>query len=119
VSALTRVLVVLAVLGVLAYDGVVVAINQVSIHDEAQNAAQAGHEALASTKDAQAAYAAVLAYAAKHGETVVPRSFRVGAHDTVTVELSRSAPTLVLQVVPKVDEWVVARATAHFGDPIV
>ena len=117
IGTLTKVLLVLAVVGTAGYDAISITTTQLSIRDDAQAAAQQGHEALRDKGTPQAAYAAVVAYARSHGDVVVPKSFTVGSDNTVTVSLRRDANTIAAEYVPKVNAYVVATATASAGDP--
>ncbi len=119
VSTLTKVLLVLGVLGLMGYDAVVMSINSLSLHDQAQAAAQAGHTVLHDRKDPQAAYSAVVSYAKERGLTVVPQSFAISSHNTVTVELRREAPVIIARYVPRINSYVVATASASAGDPVI
>ena len=119
VSTLTKVLLVLSVLGVVAYDGVVMSINALSLQDQARAAAQAGHVVLHDRNDAKAAYSEVLRFAKERGLTVVPQSFAVGSHNTVTVELRREAPVIAARYLPRINSLVVATATASASDPVI
>ena len=117
-STLTKMLVVLGVLGVLGYDVVAMSINSLSLKDDAQAAAQEGHQVLHDRKDPQAAYGAVVRFAKEHGVTVVPQSFAISSNNTVTVEVRREAPVVVARYLPRIDTYVVATASASAGDPV-
>ncbi len=117
VGTLTKVLLVLAVVGTAGYDGISITTTQLSIRDDAQAAAQLGHEALRDRGTPQAAYAAVVKYARAHGDTIVAKSFTVGSDNTVSVILQREANTIAASYVPKVSTYVVATAQASAGDP--
>ena len=119
VSTLTKVLLVLAVLGIAGYDAISMSINAISLRDDAQAAAQAGHQALQDHKGAKAAYAAVMQYADQNGLTVVPQSFAVSSRNTVTVELRREAPTIAARYLPGVNSYVVATASGSANDPVL
>jgi Tfp pilus assembly protein PilV len=119
VSTLTKVLLVLAVLGVAGYDAIAISINAVSLKDEAQAAAQAGHQVLRNGDDAKAAYTAVMTYAKEHGLTVVPQSFAVSSHHTVTVEVRRDARVIAARYLPRISSYVVATASASASDEII
>jgi hypothetical protein len=116
-GTLTKVLLVLAVVGTAGYDTVSITTTQLTVRDDAQAAAELGHEALRDRGTPQAAYAAVVKYAKAHGEAVVAKSFTVGSNNTVTVTLRRDAHTIAAEYVPKVSTYVVATATATASDP--
>ncbi|MFN8167929.1 MAG: hypothetical protein U0S36_04000 [Candidatus Nanopelagicales bacterium] len=117
-STLAKVLVVVGLLAVAGYDSVVMTINSVSIMDQAQAAAQIGHQVLHDRQDPQAAYNAVVRYAKENGLTVVPQSFAVSSRSTVTVEVRREAPTIAAHHLPKVSTYVVATAVGTASDPV-
>jgi Tfp pilus assembly protein PilV len=119
VSTLTKVLLVLGVLGIAGYDAVAMSINTVSLKDDAQAAAQAGHQVLHDRKDPQAAYNAVVRYAKDHGLTVVPQSFAVSSRNTVTVEVRREAPTIAARYIPRINSYTVATASGSASDQVL
>ena len=118
VGTLAKVLLAFAIIGTLAFDGCSMMAAQVSVLDDAQQAAQAGHDAYANSGSTQAAYAAVLKYADAHGDVVVRQGFSTGPHHTVTVELQRTAKTVFAHYVPKVKTYVVADAVSRATDPV-
>jgi hypothetical protein len=118
VGTLAKLLLAFALIGTVAYDGLSIASAQVGVRDDAQAAALAGHDAYANSGSAQAAYAAVLKYADEHGDVVVRQGFSTGPHHTVTVELQRTARTVVAHYVPKVKSYVVADAVSRATDPV-
>ena len=117
-GTLAKLLLVFAVIGVLGFDSFSIIGAQVGVRDDAQAAAQAGHDAYVNTESAQAAYAAVLKYADEHGDVVVRQGFSTGKHHTVTVELQRTAKTVFAHYVPKVKTYVVADAVSRATDPV-
>ena len=118
VSTLVKLLLVVGLLAVIGYDSVTMSINSLSLKDDAQAAAQEGHQVLHDRKDPQAAYNAVVRFAKEHGLTVVPQSFAVSARNTVTVELRREAPVIAARYIPRINSYVVATATASASDQV-
>ena len=118
VGTLAKLLLAFAVVAAIAFDSFSVISAQVGVRDDAQAAAQAGHDAYANTGSAQAAYAAVLKYADAHGDTVVRQGFSTGPNHTVTVELQRKAHTIVASYLPKVKTYVIADAVSRATDPV-
>jgi hypothetical protein len=118
VSTLVKLLLVVGLLAVTAYDSVTMSINALSLKDNAQAAAQEGHQVLHDRNDPQAAYDAVVRFAKERGLTVVPQSFAVGSRNTVTVELRREAPVIVARYIPRLNSYVVATATASASDQV-
>jgi hypothetical protein len=117
-GTLARLILVVAIIGTIVYDGISMTTTHLSVRDDAQAAAQLGYEALRDKGTERAAYLAVLAYARDHGDAVIPAGFRVGANHSVTVELRRSAKTLVSSYLPKINGYVVATASATASDPV-
>jgi hypothetical protein len=118
VSTLVKVLLVVGVLAVIGYDSVTMTINSLSLKEDAQAAAQEGHQVLHDRRDPQAAYTAVVRFAKEQGLTVVPQSFQVSARNTVTVELRREAPVILARYIPRINSYVVATATASASDQV-
>ncbi|MDA8434827.1 MAG: hypothetical protein M0Z98_02425 [Actinomycetales bacterium] len=118
VGTLARLMLVLAVVGTAGYDAISIASAHVMVSDDAQAAAIAGHDVLASRGTPQAAYAAVLKYAEEHGDVVVVNRFAIGKDDAVTVVLRREAHTIISSHLPRVQDYVVATATATVRDPL-
>jgi Tfp pilus assembly protein PilV len=118
VSTLVKVLLVVGVLAVIGYDSVTMTINSLSLKEDAQAAAQEGHQVLHDRRDPQAAYNAVVRFAKEQGLTVVPQSFAVSARNTVTVELRREAPVIIARYIPRINSYVVATATASASDQV-
>jgi hypothetical protein len=118
VGTLVKVLLVVGVLAVIGYDSVTMTINSLSLKEDAQAAAQEGHQVLHDRKDPQAAYNAVVRFAQEQGLTVVPQSFAVSARNTVTVELRREAPVVLARYIPRINTYVVATATASASDQV-
>jgi hypothetical protein len=118
IGALAKTLLFIAVVGLVGYDSISVATTQINVHDQAQQAAQAGHEAYRAYGTTQAAYAAALQYAREHGDTLVVASFATGPNHSVTVELRREATTFFARWVPRVKNYAVADATATSSDAV-
>ena len=108
---LTRLTVTIAVLGVLAFDGVSLVKARFSAEDSAQTAARAAAEVFRDTHDVQKAYDAAYAVAVEHGATVDAPTFRPATDGSVTLTLRETAPTLVLRRVPPARGWADVAAT--------
>jgi len=119
VGTLAKLMIFLALVGTAGYDSISLASTHITVQDDAQEAAQVGHDALARNGTPQAAYAAVLAYCDQHQDTLVPGSFEVvKANHSVTLTLRREAHTIVSSHLPRVKNYVVATATAIAKDPL-
>lgn len=99
VGWLTKIVVVLALLGVVAFDSVAVAVAHVSATDDANTAAMAASDAWVAQRgqhDIQAVYNAAVAAVANKDETVLTKGFTVDPDGTVHLQLTKHATTLVL-----------------------
>lgn len=115
VGWLTKVAVVLTLVGVIGFDLISVATTKVGAADDAQQAARMGAEAYADTRgDVQEAYAAALEHAEKHGGSIDPADFVVQQDGTVRVKVVKTATTLVFYRSGATKKWahVVAEASA-------
>lgn len=97
---LTRVTVVLAVLGVLAYDGIAVAVAHVSTDDAANTAASAAVDSWRQRADLTSTYAAAQA-ALPAGDDLVGGSLSVAVDGSVTLRVHKDIDTLVLRHLPR------------------
>lgn len=105
VGWLTRVVAVLAVIGVMGYDAISLTVSKTTVTDHASTAALDGADAWARTRDVNQAYAAVEASAAKNSDTVVAKSFLIDPDGTVHVQLCRTAVTLLLHRTDTTKKW--------------
>jgi hypothetical protein len=95
VGWLTKVVIALAVLGVLLFDASALLIGRVSVADHADTAAQAAED---SWRDAHSYPAALLAaQAAADGDEVVPNSLVITPDGTTELSLRRTVNTLVIR----------------------
>lgn len=117
VGTLAKVLLVLAVVGIVGYDAFSVTTTQLSVRDHAQQAAIVGHDAYRASGSPQAAYAAAVKYAQANGDTLVRSGFSTGPNHTVTVALRREAPTVIAGHLPRVKDYTVVVTTATASDP--
>jgi hypothetical protein len=117
IGTLAKLMIFLAIVGVIGYDTVAITTTQLAVRDDAQQAALLGHTALRDKGTVQAAYAAVLKFAEENGDTVVRGGFATGPNHTVTVRLRREAHTIVASMIPRVKTYVVADTTASVSDP--
>lgn len=92
---LTRLAAVVALFGLLAFDGIALVKTSFTAADHATSAARTAADTFRSTKSAQAAYDAAAAQVAADGETIDPKSFTVNTADgTVKLEVRAEAVTL-------------------------
>ena len=117
VGWLTRLVVLFAVLGFLAFDGFKVVIANVGASDDASAAASAAADTYQATKNVQAAYtAAVRAVADKH-DVVETKTFVVDSAGGVTLTVDRTPTTLWMQHVSPLKKWTVVRQTGTGKPP--
>jgi hypothetical protein len=95
---LTKLVVVLGVLGVLGFDGVALVQSRFQAADRATAAASAAATDFATTKDLQKAYDAAFATLAD-GDTIETKTFTVSTDGKVSLRLHHTAVTLLLHKV--------------------
>ncbi|HEX8001554.1 MAG TPA: hypothetical protein VF519_02545 [Mycobacteriales bacterium] len=96
VGWLTKVALVITIVGILGFDAISVATTKMSAADDAQQAARAGADAWVDTRgDVEEAYRAALGYAEKHGGSIDPKDFVVAEDGTVRVRVVKNATTLI------------------------
>lgn len=109
VGWLTKLVVLFALGGVLAYDGVLLVVANFGVADDAAVAANAASESYTGSKDVRRAYdAAVLAVEGK-GDTVEAETFEIDSAGNVTLYVSRSLATLWMHRIGPVKKWTVVR----------
>jgi hypothetical protein len=92
---LTRLVVVISVVGLLGFDAIAVAQGKFQAADRATTAASAASSSWTSSKNLQTAFNAAYA-TAQDGDTIETDSFRIAADGTVTLRLHHTATTLLL-----------------------
>ena len=108
---LTKLVVVLAVLGVIGFDLISLGTARFQAEDHAQSAVRAASSSYASGKDLQQAYDAALAEVVEHGDTIDPQTFTVTPDGAVTLTLHRTAPTMLVEKIAPLREWADVRRT--------
>lgn len=92
---LTKLVVLFAVLGVLAFDGFQVMVGSFGAADDATTAARAAADSFRVDRDVQKAYdAAVLSLVEKPYDVVETQTFKIGADGRVDLVVSREPKTL-------------------------
>jgi hypothetical protein len=99
---LTKVVVVLAVVALLGFDGVQVGLSTVQLQDQANDAATAARDTYAQHHDVAAALRAAQDSARTENseDVVVPGGFVVARDGSVTVQLTRPIHTVVAHYLP-------------------
>lgn len=104
---LTRLTVVLAVVGVIAFDGISIVTSRLSLEDAGNQAARSASETWQSTHDIRAALASAqrAATEANADTTVVTDSLSVDADGTAHLTVTREASTLVARHIGPMRHW--------------
>jgi hypothetical protein len=92
---LGRVALTLTVLGVVAFEVLSIVTVRVSVQDIGQTAADQALTTYNTTHDPYQAYMAADAYATENGAVLVKKTFAI-TNDSVSFELEKTAPTLLL-----------------------
>ena len=111
---LTRITVVLALLGLVGFDLVSLGSGRLKAEDRAQAAARAAVQSYADGKDLQRAYEAALDRLTKDGgvgSTIAPESFTIAPDGAVTLTVQHTSPTLVVEKVEPIRSWATSSAT--------
>lgn len=108
---LTRLVVVLGVVGVLGFDAVALGVGRLTAEDRAQQAARAAVQAWAQTPDVQAAYRAAVAEVDPVEDSIPPGGFAMAPDGAVTLTLEHTSTTLVLEKVAPLRTWATSRTT--------
>lgn len=96
VGWLTRLTLVLTLLGVLAFEVMSIAIAHIQVEDYGTEAGQEAIDVYQQTRDPRLAYLAATAVATEHQATIPRQSFQVADDGTVSFDLRATAPTLLL-----------------------
>jgi hypothetical protein len=97
---LSKLVIVLSVVGVLGLDGFAWASARVGAQDSAERAGRAAVSTWQTTPDLQRAYDAALAEVVASGDVIDAPSFTAAPDGAVTLTLHREASTLVLHRIP-------------------
>jgi hypothetical protein len=117
VGWLTRVVLVLAVIGVLGYDAVAIGQGRVNAADEADQIAQDAHDTWADTHSVDKAYATARDEAAANGDSIPKGGFTIEPkHGLVTVKVQHSVDTLVIKHFGFSRPWTTMVATGQAQD---
>lgn len=93
---LTRVIVVLTMCGLMAFDGISVAATAVGTADDADSAAIAARDTWQQTHDVQKAYIAAVDAVADKDESIPPASFTIDRTGEVNLKVRRQAKTVLM-----------------------
>lgn len=114
---LTKLVVLFAVLGFLAYDGISLVQANVSTADEAGMVAQAAAENYRSSKNLQAAYDEAVRSLSHEGDTVEASTFSVDPAGVVTLTVERTPKTLWMKRIGPLRNWTHVRQSGTGAPP--
>ena len=115
---LTKLAVTLALLGLLAFDGIALVTANFSVTDQANTVAGIAADTYKSTHDVQASYDAAVAEAAKNNETVEAKTFLVRPADGhITLTLHKQATTLWVHRVSFLKKYIDVSGTGEGSPP--
>lgn len=109
---LGRVVLVLAVFALLAFDSIALVVAHVAVHDDGVEAVTAAAESYKAKPDLQLAYNQAAKTAEGHGDTVETATFSADPDGTVHLRIHRKATTLVLYRISPLAHYADVSATA-------
>jgi hypothetical protein len=109
---LTKLVVVLGLLGLAAFDGISLAQARFQAADHATTAASAAADDYKSNHDLQKAYNAAFATVSGN-DTIETKTFQVATDGTVTLRLHHEATTLILNHIGPLKHWADAVETGE------
>jgi Flp pilus assembly protein TadG len=109
---LTKLVVILGVLGLVAFDGISLAQARFQAADRATTAAAAAADDYKTNHDVQKAYNAAYA-TVSGGDTIETKTFAVGTDGSVKLRLHHEATTLIVQRIGPLKKWTDAVETGE------
>jgi hypothetical protein len=109
---LTKLVVILGLLGLVAFDGISLAQARFQAADHATTAASAAADDYKANHDLQKAYNAAFATVSGN-DTIETKSFQVATDGTVTLRLHHEATTLILNHIGPLKHWADAVETGE------
>ena len=106
-----RLTLILAIVAVAAFEGISILIASVGVKDDAQDAALAAANAYQSTHAASAAIAAAKSVL-NAGDSLVPGSVRAAADGTVSLQVRRTANSILLHSWSTSAKWDIVTGSA-------
>lgn len=109
---LVRLVAVLALLGVCAFDSLSIGASRLSIADQASDAARAAAERWEGTHDAQSAFDSAWNSATEANPTneIPVTSFSIDSTGQARLTVGREAPTFLIRLVPPLRHWALVQA---------
>jgi hypothetical protein len=111
---LTKLVVVMAIVGLVGFDLMSLLISRMKVEDRAASAARAAVRAWDETKDVQRSYDAASRAVDESGDAaayVETESFSVGTDGSVTVTVHHEASTLLVEKIGPIRDWASSTAT--------
>lgn len=117
VGWLTKLVVVIAVLGVMAFDAIAVGAARMNASDDANQAASAAQTAWQSSHNVQTAYGAAEGSLTNSSEQILTRGFAIDPDGTVHLLLRRTAPTLVMSKIGPLKKYTIVTVSGEATPP--
>ncbi|MFZ5872199.1 MAG: hypothetical protein ACOYXW_16925 [Actinomycetota bacterium] len=119
VGWLTKIVVVVGLVGVLAFDAISIGVSRLAVEDAGALAAREASTEVSRSGDVQAAYAAAVTTAAEANplNEVPPEAFEALPDGGVRLTVAREATTFVVHRVAWIADWARVRATVT-GRPL-
>lgn len=114
---LTKLVLTLAVLGFLAYDGVSLVAANFSASDRANTLASEAADDMHANHDINATYAAIKAEAEAGGDTLPAQDFQVAGNGNVTLVLQRHASSLWMKSIGPLKKYLLVSASGSGAPP--
>ncbi|MCU1602666.1 MAG: hypothetical protein JWO22_3375 [Frankiales bacterium] len=111
VGWLTKLALVVAVIGFLGYDGVSIATAHVSASDRANTLASEAADDVRQSHDINKSYLVIRAEAEAEGDTLAPKDFQVSSNGNVTIILGHKANSLWMDHISAFRHFLSIRAT--------
>lgn len=108
---LTRLAVVLGVLGVIGFDLVSLGVGRLHAEDRAQEAARAAVRSYGVDQNLQLAYESALTQLDPLEDGIAPGEFAMAPDGAVTLTVQHTAPTLLVEKIGPIRTWATSRAT--------
>jgi len=118
VTSLTKWVVAIAVLCIVAFDGFSIVTASVRINDDAATAARIGNETYQNSSSQTAAIRAVESFVHTTSDRLISVRVLDGSHHSIEVTLGRTAPTILASVIPQFRLSTHPQATVIGTDPI-
>ena len=114
---LTKLIVLVSLLGVVGFDAVTLGAAPFTTEDHAQTAARAAGEAYRATPNPQTAYDAALESIVTTGDTIDAPTFAVAPDGSVTLTVRHETATLLVSKVPQLRRFTISSRTVTGRPP--